>query len=83
MVLLEAMDGGVPIVASNNSAIPEVLGENFPGLSKTGSSKDFAQKLSNLLVLSYRKKVLEVQSGRLKIFRAEPMAEKISQIYLL
>jgi len=83
MVLLEAMDAGVPIVASNNTAIPEVLGENFPGLSKTGSSRDFAQKLSNLLILDYRKKVLEVQSDRLKIFRAVPMAEKISQIYSL
>ena len=42
--LKEAMDAGVPVIASNNSAIPEVLGTDFPGLARTGDVQSFFEK---------------------------------------
>ncbi len=81
LVLLEAMDAGIPIVAANNSAIPEVLGSCFPGLCETGNYKDFAKKIEKLEELDYRKIVLTQQYDRLEIFKSAPMAIKISQVY--
>jgi glycosyltransferase involved in cell wall biosynthesis len=82
MVLLEAMDAGVPIVASRNSAIPEVLGSDFPGLCRTGDSADFSMKISLLNDFEYRKMVLEKQEKRLGMFDSKSMAENVSLIYL-
>ncbi len=81
MVLLEAIDAGVPVVASRNSAIPEVLGDEFPGLCNTGDSKDFCQKINQLNNPEYRKMILEQQRLRLDIFRADVMCKQINEIY--
>ena len=81
MVLLEAMDAGIPIVASRNSAIPEVLGEEFPGLCDTGNAHDFLLRLNALKDCDYRKSVLEMQEKRLKMFGADSMSEKLLAIY--
>lgn len=81
MVLLEAMDVGVPIVASRNSAIPEVLGSDFPGLCRTGDSADFFMKISLLNDFNYRNMVLEKQEKRLGLFNSKSMAENVSLIY--
>ena len=81
MVLLEAMDAGIPIVASKNSAIPEVLGSDFPGLCETGNANDFAAKLKFLQNVSNRGRILEIQEQRLKIFSAEIMNEKMNGVY--
>jgi len=82
MVLLEAMDVGVPIIASDNSAIPEVLGKDFPGLCPTGDYVNFAEKITKLNDTEYRDSVLRKQEFQLKIFDAESMAAKISEIYV-
>ena len=37
LVLLEAMTFQIPIIASNNTSIPEVLGSDHPGLFTTGN----------------------------------------------
>ena len=81
LVLLEAMDAGVPIIASNNSAIPEVLGENFPGLTVTGDVQDFFEKMTQYTTEVNRKEVLQKQNTRLNLFRAEIMCLKIMEIY--
>jgi len=81
MVLLEAIDAGVPVVASNNSAIPEVLGLDFPGLCSTGDSLDFFEKIKELNNPSYKIMVLAAQAKRLQFFQAESMCRKISNIY--
>ncbi len=81
MVLLEAMDAGIPIVASHNSAIPEVLGEDFPGLCTTGDSQDFFEKINDLNDPVYRKLVLDKQRQRLELFGAQVMAQKIRRVY--
>ena len=81
MVLLEAMDAGVPIVASRNSAIPEVLGVNFPGLCQTGNSSDFRAKIEMLNFKEYRQSILNQQKERLAIFDSSVMERKISSVY--
>ena len=83
MVLLEAMDAGIPVVASRNSAIPEVLGDDFQGLCTTGESKEFCQKINLLNDPEYRKMILGEQSLRLQLFGAEVMSQKINEIYAL
>lgn len=81
MVLLEAMDSGLPIVASNNSAIPEVLGSDFLGLCQTGDAADFYKKLENLNEVTYRSRVLNQQATRLTAFSAEQMCESMLAVY--
>jgi glycosyltransferase involved in cell wall biosynthesis len=83
LVLLEAMDAGVPVIASNNSAIPEVLGTDFPGLAKTGDARDFLEKMNRFVNNENRKLVLQVQNVRLGIFKADLMCSKIASIYQL
>lgn len=82
MVLLEAMDVGVPIVASRNSAIPEVLGADFLGLCETGNAMDFAQKFAALNSPEYRNTIMVLQEKRLEVFNSKEMAQKVSQLYL-
>jgi glycosyltransferase involved in cell wall biosynthesis len=81
MVLFEAMDAGIPIVASRNSAIPEVLGEDFPGLCTTGDSDDFLHKINALKEPKYRSLVLDIQEERLRMFSANSMSEKLITLY--
>ena len=81
LVLLEAMDAGVPIVASRASAIPEVLGHDFPGLCEPGNHNDFASKLLRLSDPSYRDLFLQMQEVRLQMFDAPTMSMKITNAY--
>lgn len=69
LVLLEAMDAGVPIIAAKNSAIPEVLGFEHPGLFETNSLSSLTNVTINLL-LSHplRTQFLRIQNRRLKQF---------------
>ena len=80
-MLLEAMDVGLPIVASRNSAIPEVLGFDFPNLCETGDSSDFSSKLNLLNDFNYMENIIEIQESRLALFDSKAMAQKISQAY--
>jgi glycosyltransferase involved in cell wall biosynthesis len=48
LVLLEAMMHGIPIIARNTSAVPEVLGANHPGLVDSSDPEDFVEKLLQL-----------------------------------
>ena len=83
LVLLEAMDSGVPVIASKNSAISEVLGDDFPGLAETGNVQDFLEKMNQFVNIENRKRVLQVQNVRLGIFKADLMCSKIASIYQL
>lgn len=82
MVLLEAMDAGIPIIAPRISAIPEVLGSEFPGLCEAGNINDFTNKLKLLQNIESRKLFLEIQENRLENFGAEIMFNKINRLYL-
>jgi glycosyltransferase involved in cell wall biosynthesis len=82
MVLLEAMDSGLPIVASSNSAIPEVLGLDFLGLCQTGDAAEFSQRLDDLNDVTFRSRVLDQQKTRLNIFSADQMCQRLLAVYL-
>jgi glycosyltransferase involved in cell wall biosynthesis len=81
MVLLEAMDARIPIIASNASAIPEVLGEDFKGLAIPGDADSFFRKLIELNDFEFRKKVLAQQELRIGLFDVSKMSRRISDIY--
>ena len=73
----------MPVIASNNSAIPEVLGTDFPGLARTGDVKSFLEIMNRFVEIENRKHVLEVQDERLGIFQADLMCSRISNVYQL
>lgn len=50
LVLLEAMQYGVPIIAPNHSAIPEVLGKNYYGLYEPNNYEDFIEKCKEIIL---------------------------------
>jgi len=82
LVLLEAMSAKKPILASNNSSIPEVLGLEFPGLFKTGSVQQLLDKME--LAISnenFAKNLIDKYSDQLKKFEPTQMAKNILEIY--
>jgi glycosyltransferase involved in cell wall biosynthesis len=82
LVLLEAMIAKKPILASNNSSIPEVLGLDFPGLFKTGSAQELLGKMQ--LIKSdenFSIKLIDKYSDQLKKFDPTQMAKSILKIY--
>jgi len=82
LVLLEAMQANKPILAPNNSAIPEVLGVSYPGLYPTGDHRSLAERI--LSINNNSKSVKELTSGfksQLELFDSNIMANKIMQVY--
>lgn len=83
LVLLEAMFADVPILAANNSAIPEVLGKDYQGLFQTGNS----QSLANKVIDAYSSpqitsKLIEELRVRKHLFDAKSMADKVFDSYI-
>lgn len=81
LVLVEAMVAECPIVASNNSAIPEVLGEDHIGLAQTSNAKDFANKIIALSKVELKSNVLLQQKIRIPHFNSREMSLRILNIY--
>jgi glycosyltransferase involved in cell wall biosynthesis len=82
LVLLEAMSMGVPIVASMNSAIPEVLGLEHPGLATTSDPLDFYTKVLAQLDPRVRDQTISLQDLNLAKFDPKLMAQKIDELYV-
>ena len=82
LVLLEAMLMGVPIVASMNSAIPEVLGLEHPGLATTSDPLDFYRKVLAQLDPRVREQTISLQDLNLAKFDPKLMAQKIDELYV-
>ena len=84
LVLLEAMLANKPILAANNSAIPEVLGLNYKGLFPTNDYKLLSDKIielmndrtkSEALVSGYKKQIelidpIHMAANVLKVYKA-------------
>lgn len=82
MVLLEAMDSGVPIVASRNSAIVEVMGSEYPFLFETGNPSELAEAME--LAITYdRKTLLSYYKDRLGSFSVRNLSTSMDAIYQL
>jgi glycosyltransferase involved in cell wall biosynthesis len=82
LVLLEAMQANVPILAANNSAIPEVLGTTYKGLFPTENDTFLATKIMELisdpkksesLIIDYKKQI--------QLFDPKVMADKVLKVY--
>ena len=83
LVLLEALSFKLPIVATNISAMPEVLGLDYPLLCKLRDPEDFSNKLK--LVASNSKETITAKAMSEQIlsnFTSVKMANNLNQIYL-
>jgi glycosyltransferase involved in cell wall biosynthesis len=82
LVLLEAMLASRPILAANNSAIPEVLGKDYAGLFKTGDFIDLAQKISMVMENKvYSKGLVKSYQQQVKLFDPKLMAKNVISFY--
>ena len=81
LVLLEAMQSELPILAARNSAIPEVLGDNHPGLFDTFDSNSLSKLILRVQEPAFRDELLLHQSMRLRLFEPAKMTSSIQLIY--
>jgi glycosyltransferase involved in cell wall biosynthesis len=81
LVLLEAIQAGVPVLASNNSAIPEVLGSGSAGLFRTGDSRELFEKINFYEDEKNRQLLVNEQRQRLQFFTPSRMILEMDQIY--
>ncbi len=81
LVLLEAMLVEVPVIASNNSAIPEVLGIAHEGLFETGNFHELAHKLVEFSNSDVQSKIRKYQNERLKQFSTSKMENETTLVY--
>jgi glycosyltransferase involved in cell wall biosynthesis len=81
LVLLEAMKNSVPVIASRNSAIPEVMGENYELLAETGSPTDFYKKVERFRSNNMKESIISYQDDRLKLFSVPKMALAVRSVY--
>lgn len=81
LVLLEAMQVNLPIIAANNSAIPEVLGNNYKGLFSTGDVQDLVSKMELFYNQSKIMDLSLIHTSKLNKFNPIIMNKKISGVY--
>jgi len=81
LVLIEAIQNGLPVVASNNSAIPEVLGESYSHLCKTGEPDDFAKSILKLQDFQAANRAARALKSRLSLFETSKMRANIDGVY--
>ena len=81
LVLLEAMQVNVPIIAANSSSIPEVLGENYMGFFEPGNVSDLFNQMLNYFENSSSFNLPEVYKHNLLKFQPNIMQEKMLRVY--
>lgn len=82
LVLLEAMQAGSAIVAASNTAIPEVLGDNYKGLFETGNPQELSNKLIKFANIEFSERSRKYLSERLLLFSLHEMEKSTSSVYL-
>jgi len=82
LVLLEAMLASKPILAANNSAIPEVLGLNYKGLFSTNDHKLLSDKIIELINDHTKSESLVSDyKEQIKLFDPVVMADNVLKVY--
>lgn len=81
LVLLEAIQSSVPIVASNVTSIPEVLGSNYPHLCGVGDVQAFGENLFELSKQEFREVAVSHLMARQAIFSPLTMCQNVSNVY--
>jgi glycosyltransferase involved in cell wall biosynthesis len=82
LVLLEAMVAKKPIIAANNSAIPEVLGKSYEGLFLTGDANALAQQITTAIGDNgFSDKLVQSYASQLNLFDPSEMNINIKNVY--
>jgi glycosyltransferase involved in cell wall biosynthesis len=82
LVLLEAMVAKKPVIAANNSAIPEVLGKTYEGLFLTGDVNALAQKIKTAISGNdFSERLVQSYSNQLELFDPSKMSRNIKDVY--
>jgi glycosyltransferase involved in cell wall biosynthesis len=82
LVLLEAMVAKKPIIAANNSAIPEVLGKTYEGLFSTRDVNALAQQIKTAISdKNFSERLVQSYSNQLSLFGPSDMNKHIKSIY--
>ena len=82
LVLLEAMVAKKPIIAANNSAIPEVLGKTYKGLFLTGNVNSLSQQIKIAISdKDFSKRLVKSYSSQLNLFDPSTMNLNIMNLY--
>jgi glycosyltransferase involved in cell wall biosynthesis len=83
MVLFEAMNANVPIICSNVSAIPEVMGSEYPGLFEWGNVEELVELMKRAYSPEFRVLLTKHYDEILDRFSVEKMYSEIHRAYLL
>ena len=81
LVLLEAANAGLPIVASNISAIPEVLGKGHKYLAIPGNPVEFATMIKSSLSDKHSASLSAYNDRILEEFSVQKMLQKTLKVY--
>ena len=82
LVLLETMLANKPILAANNSAVPEVLGFNYKGLFPTNDYKLLSDKIIELMSDDAKSESLVSEyKEQIKLFNPVDMADNVLKVY--
>jgi glycosyltransferase involved in cell wall biosynthesis len=82
LVLLEAMVAKKPIIAANNSAIPEVLGKTYEGLFLTGDINALAEEIKSAISENnFSERLVQSYSNQLELFDPSKMHSNIKNVY--
>jgi glycosyltransferase involved in cell wall biosynthesis len=82
LVLLEAMVAKKPIIAANNSAIPEVLGKTYEGFFSTGDVYGLAQQITTAIGDNgFSKRIVQSYASQLNLFDPSKMNINIKIVY--
>lgn len=78
LVLLEAMKNELPILATNTSAIPEVVGDGNGLFFQVGDALDLAKKMEDIRKTAMRIELIKRSYIRLRDFDIEILEEKVT-----
>jgi glycosyltransferase involved in cell wall biosynthesis len=82
LVLLEAMVAKKPIIAANNSAIPEVLGKTYEGLFSTGDVNSLAKQIKTAISdNNFSERLVQSYLSQLNLFDPSKMNTNIRNVY--
>jgi len=82
LVLLEAMIAKKPIIAANNSAIPEVLGKTYKGLFSTGDIEALAEHIKTVISdNNFSERLVQSYASQLNLFDPSKMNININNVY--
>ena len=82
LVLLEAMAAKKPIIAADNSAIPEVLGNTYEGLFSTGNANALAQQIKIAISdKNFSERLVQSYLSQLSSFDPNEMNKYVKNIY--